>query len=66
MEEAITCDNCERPAVANYMDVIVRFDVLPDGSYGKQTISDDFGAGEAVNRHLCQEHEEQYIAGNID
>lgn len=66
MSENITCDNCEKEAVANYQDVIVRFAVNHDGSYGKMEVSEDFSAGDAVNRHLCQEHEEQYIAGDID
>lgn len=59
------CDYCKKPAVCNYQDIIVRFPVIHDKKgnyeYGEMETDTDFSAGEEINKHLCEIHEEKFV-----
>jgi len=64
----IKCDYCEKPAVRNYQRIWVSWKVYQkDGSYSKNPrleLDVEEPTGEN-NYHLCEEHEEQFLNGDI-
>lgn len=66
------CDHCDKPAVANFQRVWVRWEVRRNGDYSKhpsyegarQLNRNDEPTGDD-NIHVCAEHEEKLLDGEI-
>lgn len=70
-----TCDHCDKPAVANFQKMWVRWKVYRNGDYSK-TARMDYDAVAKMNEwdeptgenniHVCAEHEEKLLNGELD
>lgn len=54
------CDKCKKPAVVNYQDAIMRFNIAKNGDYDEGELADDFQTGFEMNLHLCETHDRDF------
>lgn len=58
---AMKCDNCKKLAIKNVQDAIIEWDLDKAGNYSDQYRLSDLEIGNGVNKHLCQEHYDDFI-----
>lgn len=63
----VTCDYCDKPAVANFQKLWTKFRVSKDGDYRKLNNWSDKSdyIDEDDNVHVCREHETQWENGDL-
>lgn len=64
------CDyhsECGKDATCNYQKVWVRYSLNKDGDYGARKYNDELNEDPSGddNIHLCKEHEQKMLAGEI-
>lgn len=60
--DRIECDHCNKKAVANYQDVLMRFAIDSKGEYSKGVVALQFDGGVNTNTHLCEMHENKFLS----
>lgn len=65
MGENMKCDKCNKPAICNYQDVIVRYVIDENGEYSEPEHDTEFEAGMTINNHLCATHEGEFLKEGV-